>query len=116
MSKLSEQTRKLAEFYIDQLSDWAPIKTRPLFGAMALYRDDHVFAMVWHGALYFKVDDETRRDYEKAGSQPLGYVSDGEDHVLKSYWEVPAEVIEEHQKLIEWAECAFQAALRSARI
>lgn len=43
------------------------ITTRPLFGAVALYRGDHVFAMAWHGALYFKVDDDLRGEYEAAG-------------------------------------------------
>lgn len=36
--------------------------------------------MVWHGALYFKVDDESRHAYEAAKSHTLGYVSNGEDH------------------------------------
>ena len=59
MSKQSEQARQLVNYYVDQLSGWSLITTRPLFGAVALYRNDHVFAMVWQGALYFKVDDHT---------------------------------------------------------
>lgn len=52
MSKQSEQTQKLADHYVDRLADWAKVTTRPLFGAVALYRNDHVFAMAWHEALY----------------------------------------------------------------
>ncbi|KOF14377.1 TfoX, N-terminal [Ensifer adhaerens] len=115
MSKQSEQTKKLADHYVDQLSDWAKLTTRPLFGAIALYRTDHVFAMVWHGALYFKVDDNSRSEYEAAGSQALGYVSEGEDHALKSYWEVPADVIEDDDKLQAWAERAYHAALKHGK-
>ena len=113
MTKQSEQTQKLADHYLDQLSDWAKVSTRPLFGAVALYRNEHVFA--WHGALYFKVDDSSRGEYEAAGSQPLGYESEGEDHALKSYWEVPAEVIEDDDKLIDWVERAYQAALNGKK-
>ena len=115
MSKRSEQMQRLAELYVDQLSDWAKIKTRPLFGAVALYRNDHVFAMAWHGALYFKVDDDSRGEYESAGSQALGYVSDGDDRALKSYWEVPADVLENGEKLLAWAERTYQAALKSGK-
>ena len=115
MSKQSEQAKHLAEHYVDQLSDWAKITTRPLFGAVALYRNDHVFAMAWHGALYFKVDDNSRGEYEAAGSQALGYASEGEDHALKSYWEVPVDVLEDEGKLRDWAERAYQAALKSGR-
>jgi DNA transformation protein len=115
MSKQSEQARQLVNYYVDQLSGWSLITTRPLFGAVALYRNDHVFAMVWQGALYFKVDDQSSAVYEAAHSQPLGYVSKGEDQVLKSYWEVPADVTEDYEKLQLWAERAYQAALKSEK-
>jgi len=112
MSKQSQQTKHLADHYVDQLSGWGKITTRPLFGAVALYRSDQVFAMIWHGALYFKVDDESRAEYEAAGSRALGYVSEGEEHALKSYWEVPADVVESKDKLHAWAKRAYQAALK----
>jgi DNA transformation protein len=115
MSKKSEQTKHLAEHYVDQLSDWAKITTRPLFGAVALYRNDQVFAMAWKGALYFKVDDGSRGQYEAAGSEALGYTTEGEDHALKSYWAVPADVLEDDDKLHAWAERAYQSALKSQR-
>lgn len=115
MTKQSEQTKKLADHYVDQLSDWAKITTRPLFGAVALYRNDQVFAMAWHGGLYFKVDDSSRSEYEAAGSQPLGYTTEGQDHALKSYWGVPAEVLEDDDKLRDWAQRAYQAALSSKK-
>jgi len=115
MSKQSEQARQLVNYYVDQLSGWSHITTRLLFSAVALYRNDHVFAMVWQGALYFKVDDQSRAVYEAAHSQPLGYVSRGEDQALKSYWEVPADVTEDYEKLQLWAERAYQAALKSEK-
>ncbi len=114
-SQQSQKTQALADHYVDQLSSWAKITTRPLFGAVALYRRGHVFAMVWHGGLYFKVDDESRKNYEAAASHPLGYVSQGEQHALKSYWEVPVDVIEDHEQLQQWAERAYHAAVQSAK-
>jgi DNA transformation protein and related proteins len=115
MSKQSEQAKHLADHYVDLLSDWAKITTRPLFGAVALYRNNHVFAMAWQGALYFKVDDDSRGEYEDAGSHALGYVSEGDDRALKSYWEVPAGVLEDEDKLHVWVERAYQAALKSGK-
>jgi DNA transformation protein len=67
------------------------------------------------GALYFNVDDQSRVVYEAAHSQPLGYVSKGEDLALKSYWEVPVDVTEDYEKLQLWAERAYQAALKSEK-
>ena len=115
MSKPNDQAKQLAASYVDILSDWATLTTRPLFGAIALYRNDHVFAMVWKNALYLKVDDASRSEYEAAGSHPLGYQSEGEDRALKSYLEVPAAILEDEEKLRSWAEIAYRAALRSTK-
>lgn len=115
MTKLTRQSRELAEHYASELSGLGPITTRPLFGAIALYRDAHVLAMVWNGALYFKVDDASRPDYKAAGSHALGYVAEGHEHALKSYCEVPVDVIEDHEKLLDWAQRAWSAALKAGR-
>lgn len=114
MSK-NAQAKQLAAHYVDVLSDWANVTTRPLFGAIALYRNDHVFAMIWKGALYLKVDDASRQEYEAAGSHPLGYQTEGEDRALKSYLEVPALILEDEETLRSWAEIAYQAALRAPK-
>lgn len=115
MATLTKQSRKLAAHYAEELSGWAPITTRPLFGAVALYRDEQVFAMVWKGSLYFKVDDSSRAEYEAAGSHALGYVADGHDHALKSYWEVPADVLDQHERLRDWAQRAWSVAMKAAK-
>jgi DNA transformation protein len=115
MSTKSKKPTSLAEHYIEILAGWAEVSRRSLFGATALYRSGQIFAMVWKGALYFKVDEQSRPDYEAADSHTLGYsTKKGEDHSLKSYWQVPADVIEDEEKLQAWAEIAYQAALHSA--
>ena len=103
MKKQTKQARQLAEHYADQLSGLGPIKTRPLFGAVALYLDEHVFAMVWEDSLYFKVCDASRAAYQVAGSNALTYVAKGHEQSLKSYWKVPVDVIEDRLQLLEWA-------------
>ncbi len=107
MSKLTTESRRMAEHYAHELSEWAPINLRPMFGAIALYRQDKAFAMVWRGSLYFKVNDGSRPDYETAGSHPLAYVSRGRTHALKSFWEVPADITENKELLVQWADRAW---------
>ncbi|MBH2008364.1 MAG: TfoX/Sxy family protein [Xanthomonadaceae bacterium] len=84
MSKSLGHIQGLADHYIDLLEGWAKLEKRPLFGAIALYRNHYVFAMVWNGALYFKVDDESLSDYVKAKSHMLSYTSEGATRELKS--------------------------------
>ena len=102
---------KQAEEYVARLSGWAAVTTRPLFGAIAFYRGSHVFAMLWKGALYFKVGDGNRADFKAAGSHTLGYQSQGKPRALNSYMEAPAAVVEDDEKLVEWADRAYREAL-----
>lgn len=88
---------------------------KPLFGAIALRRNDLVFGMIWKGALYFKTDEQSVQDYDAADSDKLRYSDNGgNSHALKSYAEVPPDVIEDQDKLCMWAETAYQAALTLA--
>ena len=111
MASKNEQANELAE----RLAPWASVTTKSLFGAISLYRGDHVFAMVWKGAVYFKVDDDTRKVFEAAGSHELEYQSQGKAQALKSYMEAPAEVMEDDEVLVQWAERAYRAAVKSHR-
>ncbi|MCO4878288.1 TfoX/Sxy family protein [Paraburkholderia caribensis] len=115
MSRQLKINEELAQYIIEQLALSDPISTRSLFGACALCRNEHVFGMVWKGDLYFKVDDENKNDYEIANSHTLGYVSKGEERALKSFWTVPAEVVENREDLRVWAEKAYRAAMKAAK-
>ncbi|MDO5620445.1 MAG: TfoX/Sxy family protein [Paracoccus sp. (in: a-proteobacteria)] len=110
MNRQTDQARAMAAEYADMLDGW-PITLRPLFGAIALYRAGVVFAMVWEGGLYCKTDADTQADYDAAGSRPLIYQTKGEERALTSFREVPAEVLDDPETLLEWAERAFQAAI-----
>ena len=111
MTNKNEQAKEIAE----RLSPWANVTTKPLFGAVALYRGEHVFAMVWKGTVYFKVDQTTRIDFDAAGSHALEYQSQGKPQALKSYMEAPVDALEDDETLSQWAEKAYRAAIKSHR-
>ena len=51
--------------------------------------------------------------YNAAHSSKLTYTTnEGRPQALKSYAEVPPEVSEDEEKLRDWAEVAYQAALK----
>ena len=109
-SKASE----MADHYIGVLADWADVTRKPLFGAIALRRNDLVFGMIWKGGLYFRTDEQSVREYDAAGSDKLKYTQGEKTQALKSYAEVPPDVTEDDEKLREWAETAYQAAVAIA--
>lgn len=114
MAKASKAS-EMADHYIAALSEWAEVTRKPLFGAIALRRNDLVFGMIWHGALYFKTDEASVGEYDAAQSDKLRYTDHGgKSQALKSYAEVPADVTEDEDKLRQWAETAYQVALSMA--
>jgi DNA transformation protein len=74
-----------------------------------------MFALVADDALYLKVDDRNRPDFEAAGMTPFSYERRGKTATLKSYYEAPPELPDDAEDLSAWASKAFGAALASAK-
>ena len=79
-----------------------------MFGGYGIYQEDRMFAIIVDDQLYFKVGDKNRKDYEKLGSEPFTYRSRNRT-VKMSYWEVPAEVLDDRTEITRWAQKAVQA-------
>lgn len=92
------------DFVCDQLPD---VTSRAMFGGHGLYRDGVFFAIAYEDRLYFKVDDSTVGRYLEAGMGPF---SPRTRTVSRSYYEVPAEVLDDREVLAEWAADALAAA------
>jgi DNA transformation protein len=61
-------------------------------------------------SIYFKVGTTQRRQYEESGSHPFTYQAKGKTIAL-SYWQVPEDVVEDTESLMQWAEQAYQESL-----
>lgn len=108
MAKLT--TRKddgFVEFVCDQLEEFAIVTYKSMFGGYGIYCGDIFFAIVFDGRLYFKTDAESQKKYESWDSEPF---QPNAKQRLKSYYEVPVEILEDASKLVEWAEEAYGAA------
>ena len=90
----------LADFVQDQLGALAELRCRRMFGGHGLYLGESFFGIVHQERLYFNTSDATRKEFVNAGMTPF---QPNERQTLKSYFEVPAAVIEDRGRLIEWA-------------
>jgi len=88
------------EYVLDQLSGLERVEARRMFGAHGLYNAGVFFAIVAAGRLYFKTDEESRAEYERRGRGPLRPT---EKMTLKTYYEVPVDVLEDDEALCLWA-------------
>ena len=94
------------DFVLDQLRELGGVTCRSMFGGYGLYLKGDFFGILYGGRLYFKTDEGTREKYRRLGMTPF---SPGGKQVLKSYYEVPAEVLEDDEMLASWA---MEAAAR----
>tara|TARA_R110002167_G_scaffold272029_1_gene478540 strand:+ start:2452 stop:2802 length:351 start_codon:yes stop_codon:yes gene_type:complete len=95
------RSRDYINFIRDQLSVWKTVDTKQMFGCVGLYADDLMFGIISKNTIYFKVDDSNKNSYIKAGSETLTLFKSNSPVV--SFYAVPAEILEDPSKCIEWA-------------
>ena len=99
-------------FALDQLGQVRPVTSRRMFGGVGFYADDLFFALADDDTLYFKVDDETRGDYEAEGMAPFRPF--GPDSPPMGYWELPPGLLDSADDLAPWMRKALEVARRAA--
>ena len=99
-------------FVLDQLGGRSAIESRAMFGGHGLYRDETFFGILHKGKLYFKVDESTVGEYRKRKMKPF---RPNAKQTLKSYYQVPFDVIEDPDQLREWAVKAIDCQQRSSK-
>lgn len=98
------------DFVLDQLADLHGLTCRAMFGGHGLYHTGIFFGIVHKGRLYFKVSPLTAVEYKQQGMKPF---RPNAKQTLRTYYEVPADVIEDSMRLITWAQRAACAHSRS---
>jgi DNA transformation protein and related proteins len=99
-------------FVLDQLGRSTPaIRARSMFGGVGVYAADLFFALMADDTLYFKVDDQTRPDFEQREMKPFRPYGEGGE--VMQYYEVPADVLEDPETLARWVNAAVGVAHRA---
>jgi len=88
------------DFVLDQLRELRGVTCRAMFGGYGLYQSDAFFGIIHKGRLYFKTDERTHAVYLKKGMKPF---RPNAKQTLKSFYEVPVDVIEDPDQLTTWA-------------
>lgn len=97
------------EFVLDQLSTLPGVRTRAMFGALALFAGEKIFGIVDEGRLFFKTDEQSASDYAARDMTPFTYRSKGKT-VTMHYHEVPPDILENAPELVLWARKAIRVA------
>ena len=97
------------DFVLDQLRELDGVEARWMFGGYGLYRDETFFGILHKGKLYFKVDESTVSEYRKRKMKPF---RPNPRQTLKSYYQVPVEILEDNERLCDWAVKAIHCQQR----
>lgn len=91
-----------AAYITEQLAGLGRLRAKRMFGGIGFYSDELFFGLLVASGLYLKVDDTNRGDYVARGMGPFRPYADRPE-LSMSYFEVPADVIEDAETLVEWA-------------
>ena len=93
----------LKDFVLEQLRELRGLESRAMFGGFGFYAGGKFFGILFQGRLYFRTDAATRATYVERGMRPF---RPNVRQRLKSYYEVPADVIENADELGAWVRTA----------
>lgn len=95
------------DFILDQLAGLRGLSCRAMFGGYGLYHRETFFGIIHKGRLYFKVTPKTVGLYKDQGMKPF---RPNARQTLKSFYEVPVDLVEDSERLVLWAEQARQGS------
>jgi len=111
---LMQRTRSdFVEHVVETMRELGPVTPKQMFGGWGLYHDGLFFALIAEDALYLKVDDENRAQFEAAGLEPFVYVTKDGDRMAMSYHQAPPEALESPAMMTAWARSGYEAAIRA---
>ena len=104
------------EFIRELFAPFRPVTVRRMFGGAGVWADGQMFALVFDGAIFLKVDEASIPDFEREGSKPFVYTrakSKGRvGRASLSYWRLPERLYDDPDELAAWAARALAIAER----
>ena len=105
IKSMNPATDFFCKFVFERLEQIPGFRSRRMFGGVGLYAGAKFFGLIAAGRLYFRANEETRVDYVAAG---MGYFQPTPEQAIKNYYEVPADILEDSDRLVAWAEGAVR--------
>ncbi len=100
----------------DQLASLPGMSARAMFGGFGVYQEGTIVGIVVSDELYLKVDETNKGEYEAMGSTPFEYAKKDGKKTSMSYWKVPAEVLEDRERLVALVEASYEINLKKSLV
>ena len=106
--------RDYLDYVLEQLAGLSRVRARRMFGGVGLYSDDVFFAIITDDTVYLRTDAASRADFVARGMGAFRPYADRPE-ISMTYFEVPAEVLEDAAILVQWGRRAVAAGLAAAK-
>jgi len=93
-------TDSFRDFVLEQLAILDGLRCKRMFGGYGLYRGEAFFGIVHDSRLFFKTHADTLTDYMEYHATVF---APNKKQTLKNYREVPADILEDGERLRLWA-------------
>jgi len=103
------------EYVLEFLEPICPVRITRFFGGVGISCDSVQFAMIMGNSLYFAVDESSRKKYEQAGMQAFSYMTKKGQIQVRKYFELPEDVLIDHEQLLLWANEAIQVVNKTKK-
>jgi DNA transformation protein and related proteins len=104
------------EFIRELFAPFGPVTVRRLFGGAGIFAEGLIFALVFDGAIFLKVDQASIADFAREGSRPFVYTRAKRPgrvgRASLSYWRLPERLYDDADELAVWAARALAVAQR----
>lgn len=107
MRRVKAPSADFVAFVQEQLSGLPGVTVKAMFGGYGLYQETVFFGILFRGCFYLKVDATTQVAFVQRGMQAF---SPSPGQVLKSFYEVPVDILEDAEALCAWAKTAIHVA------
>jgi DNA transformation protein and related proteins len=102
-------------YVLDQLARLEGVSSRRMFGGVGLYCDEFFFGLIADDVLYLRVDDSNRAEYTARGAAQFRPYAD-RPQLSMSYFEAPADVLEDAGELVSWARRSVAVAMKAPTV
>ena len=109
---MTGSTESYVEYIHELLQPIKTVSSGKFFGGIGLKSNNVQFAMIMDNSLFFVVDDSSRPEYEKYGMDCFWYTKKTGRVNVKKYHQVPEELFEDQETLIQWAKQSITIAKR----
>ena len=100
------------EYVLEQLAGLGELRSNRMFSGVGLYSNELFFGLIHDDTLYFKTDPSNIAGYRERRMPRFMPFPDRPEAVF-GYHQVPADVIEDSEVLVEWARKSVAVALAS---